>query len=96
MVELPRNTGVQKDMTRSKWLLHDGRALEIRDRRVMTSYEIWVYENDRPLGVHSTLNLREAATGLAAGQDILGQAMQRALDDVQAGRFTPMALRASA
>ncbi len=83
-------------MTRSKWLLHDGRALEIRDRRVMTSLEIWVYENDRPLGLHATLTLRDAAAGLAAGHDILGQAMQTAVDDLQAGRFKLGALRASA
>jgi hypothetical protein len=83
-------------MTRSKWLLLDGRAFEIRDRRVMTSFEIWVYENDRPLGLHGTLTLRDAAAGLAAGQDILGQAMQKAIDDLQAGCFKPMPLRASA
>jgi len=83
-------------MTRSKSLLHDGRALEIRDRRVMTSFEIWVYENDRPLGLHATLTLRDAAVGLAAGQDILGQAMQTAVDELQAGRFNLEHLRVSA
>ena len=83
-------------MTRSKWLLLDGRALEIRDCRVMTSLEIWVYENDRPLGRHATLALREAAKGLAAGEDLLGQAMQRAVDDLLAGSFNPAPLRESA
>lgn len=74
-------------MTRNKWFLHEGRTLEIRDRRVMTSFEIWVYENDRPLGRHSTVSLREAATRLAAGEDVLNRAMDGAIGDVLAGRF---------
>jgi hypothetical protein len=83
-------------MTRIKWLLHDGRALEIRDRRVMTSFEIWVYEHDRPVGRHSTVPLRDAAVGLAAGKDPLGCAMQVAADDVRNGRFNIAASRAGA
>jgi hypothetical protein len=74
-------------MTRSKWFLHAGRALEVRDQRVMTSLEIWVYENGRPLGRYATLKLREAAAALASGRDLLGQAMENAIKDVQAGRF---------
>ena len=65
-------------MTRSKWFLHAGRTLEVRDQRVMTSLQLWIYEGDRPVGLHSTLTLRDAATGLAAGRDVPGQAMQRA------------------
>lgn len=74
-------------MTRSKWFLHGGRALEVRDQRVMTSLQIWIYEDDRPLALHSTLALREAAAGLAAGRDVLGHAMDGAIRDVQTGRF---------
>ncbi len=74
-------------MTRSKWFLHAGRALEIRDQRVMTSLELWIYENDRPIGLHSSVSLRDAAAGLAAGRDVLGLAMECAVEDVQAGRF---------
>lgn len=74
-------------MTRSKWFLCAGRALEIRNQRVMTSLELWIYEDDRPIGLHSALSLRDAAAGLAAGRDVLGQAMERAIEDVQAGRF---------
>lgn len=74
-------------MTRSKWFLYAGRALEIRDQRVMTSLELWIYEDDRPIGLHSALSLRDAAAGLAAGHDVLSQAMERAIEDVQAGRF---------
>jgi hypothetical protein len=83
-------------MTRSKWFLHDGRALEIRDRRFMTSFELWIYENDRPLGCHSRVALRDAAAGLAEGTDVLGRAMDDAIGDVLAGRFDPLATRASA
>ena len=78
-------------MTRNKWFLHEGRSLEIRDRRVMTSFEIWVYENDLPIGRHSTVSLREAATRLAAGEDALSRAMDGAIGDIQAGRFTAIA-----
>lgn len=75
-------------MTRSKWFLHRDRPLEVRDRRVMSSFEVWVYENDRPLARHSALSLREAAAALAAGRDLLGQAMERAVEDVVSGRFS--------
>lgn len=78
-------------MTRNKWFLHEGRSLEIRDRRVMTSFEIWVYENDLPLGCHSTVTLREAATRMAAGEDILKSAMEGAIGDIRAGRFAAVA-----
>jgi hypothetical protein len=74
-------------VTRNKWFLHEGRSLEIRDRRVMTSFEIWVYENDRPLGRHSIVSLREAATRMAAGEDALSHAMDGAIGDIRAGRF---------
>lgn len=74
-------------MTRSNWFLHAGRSLEVRDHRVMTTLQLWIYEDDRPLGLHSTLGLREAAAGLAAGRDLLGQAMERAVLDVETGRF---------
>ena len=74
-------------MTRSKWFLYAGRALEVRDQRVMTSLELWIYEDDRPIGMHSSLSLRDAAAGLARRCDVLGQAMERAVEDVQAGRF---------
>ena len=75
-------------MTRSKWFLHAGRSLEIRDQRVMTALQVWIYEDDRPVGLHSTLSLRDAAAGLAAGRDVLGQAMDCAVRDVEAGRFS--------
>jgi hypothetical protein len=75
-------------MTRSKWFLHADRSLEVRDHRVMTSLQIWIYEDDRPLNLHSVVTLREAAAGLTAGRDILGQAMERAVRDVETGRFS--------
>jgi hypothetical protein len=86
-------------MTRSKWFLHDDRTLEVRDLRSMTSLQIWIYENDRPIGLHSVVRLAEASAGLAAGRDVLGRAMDGAIADVQAGRFvldqpTPVALAA--
>ena len=74
-------------MPRTKWFVHQGHALEIRYQRVMTSCQIWLYENDRPLGLHSTVCLREAAAGMAAGKDIIGRAMEIAVRDVEIGRF---------
>lgn len=73
-------------MTRSKWLLQGDRVLEIRDLRVMTSLEIWIYENDRPVARHSTISLRDAARALAHGRDMLGEAMDRAVAELQAER----------
>ena len=54
----------------------------------MTSLEIWIYEERPALGRHSTLSLREAAAGLAAGRDVLDQTMDCAVRDVEAGRFS--------
>ena len=75
-------------MTRSKWFLHAGRSLEVRDLRVMTAVQVWIYEDDRPVGLHSTLSLRDAAAGLAVGRDVLGQTMDCAVRDVEAGCFS--------
>lgn len=75
-------------MTRNKWFLHAGRSLEIRDHRVMTMLQIWIFEDDRPLALHSTLTLREAAAGLVAGRDVLANAMESAIRDVETGRFS--------
>jgi len=74
-------------MTRSKWFLHEDRAFEVRDLRVMTSFEIWIYEDECPIRQHSVVSLGDASRGLAAGIDVLGRAMETAIDDVQAGRF---------
>ncbi len=83
-------------MTRSKWFLHAGRSLEVRDHRVMTMLQVWIYEDDRPLAMHATVSLRDAAAGLARGSDVLGQAMERAIQDVETGSFTlASALRAA-
>jgi len=49
-------------------VLHAGRTLEIRDQRVMTALQVWIYGDDRPVGLHSTLSLRNAAAGLVAGR----------------------------
>ena len=83
-------------MIRSKGFLHEGRALEICDRRFMTSFELWIYENDRPLGYHSRVSLREAASGMLEGIDVLGRALNDVIGDVVSGRFDMLARRASA
>jgi hypothetical protein len=80
-------------MTRSKWFLLEDRVLEVRDLRVMTSLEIWIYESDRPVGRHSVLSLRDAASALAQGRDMLGEAMEQAIVDVQAARFPSPGVR---
>lgn len=72
-------------MTRNKWFLHGDQVLEVRDQRVMTSLEIWIYQDDRPLGRHSTLSLRDTVLALGQGRDLLNESMDRAMADVQAG-----------
>jgi hypothetical protein len=74
-------------MTRSKWFLHQGRPFEVRDVRVVTSFQIWVYENERPLAQHSAVPLSDVIAGAALGKDVLNGAMEVAVRDVQAGRF---------
>jgi hypothetical protein len=75
-------------MSRSKWFLHSDRTLEVRDKRVLTTFQIWVYENGRPIGLHSTVPLAEASRSLAVGVDLLARAMERAVKDVQEGHFS--------
>lgn len=36
---------------------------------------------DRPVGLHSTLGLRQAATGLDAGRDLAGRTIEGAVGD---------------
>jgi hypothetical protein len=76
-------------MTRSKWFLHEGRPLEVRDVRIMTKFEIWIYEDEQPLARHSAVPLSDVIAGVALGKDILGGAMELAVHDVQAGNFPP-------
>jgi hypothetical protein len=74
-------------MTRSKWFLHGEQLLEVRDHRVMTSFEIWIYQDSQPIVRHSALPLRETVQALGQGRDLLDEAMDRAMADVQAGRL---------
>jgi hypothetical protein len=74
-------------MTRTKWFLYRDRPLEVRDHRVMTRLEIWIYEDGRPVARHSTLTLAEAARALASGRDLLAQSMRHAVEDIVSGRF---------
>lgn len=76
---------------RSKWFFHQNRLFEARDVRVMTRYQIWIYEGGRPLGQHSTISLSDVAAGRAAGRDVLARAMDAAAEDIQSGRFEPNA-----
>jgi hypothetical protein len=74
-------------MTRTKWFLFRDRPLEVRDHRVRAQFEIWVYENGRPIARHSTLALGDAVQALISGRDLLGETMQRAVEDIVSGRF---------
>lgn len=74
-------------MTRTKWFLFRDRPLEVRDHRVRAQFEIWIYEDGRPIARHSTLALGDAVQGLISGRDLLGQAMERAVEDIVSGRF---------
>ena len=74
-------------MTRTKYFSHQGRVLEVRDRRVMTSFQIWIYEDDRPVSLHSVMRLVDVSAGLTRGVDLLNRAMADAVADVLQGRF---------
>lgn len=76
--------------TRSKWFFHQGRVFEARDERVMTRFQIWIYEDGSPLGLHSTVSLNDVVAGLSAGRDVIGRAMDAAGEDIAAGRFEPI------
>ena len=74
-------------MTRTKWFLHHGRVLEVRERRIMTNYQIWIYEDGRPISLHSTVRLVDVTAALAVGVDLLSRTMADAVADVLQGRF---------
>ena len=75
-------------MTRCKWFIHEGRALEVRYQRILTMCQLWIYENDRPLALHKVISLSEVCTGMAAGKDVIGRVMQSAIDDVESGKLS--------
>src|SRR5260370_8274834 len=75
-------------MTRTRWLLHQGRVLEVRQRRVVTTFQIWIYEDGQPVGLHSTVRLVDASAGLARGVDLVSRAMADAVADALQGRFS--------
>ena len=74
-------------MTRTKWFLHEGRVLEVRARRVMTSFQIWIYEDGRPLSLHSSVRLVDVTASFTVGVDLLNRAMSDAVADVLQDRF---------
>lgn len=79
-------------MTRNRWFLHGDRVLEARVLRVMTTFEIWIYEDERPIARHSIVRLGDVSRALTAGRDLLGQALDSAIADTAKTRFdaTPM------
>jgi hypothetical protein len=74
-------------MTRTKWFLYQGRVLEVRQRRVMTTFQIWIYRDGQPIALHGTVRLVDASAGLTRGVDLISRAMADAVADVLQGRF---------
>ena len=73
--------------TRSKWFFHQDRLFEARDVRVMTRYQIWIYEDGRPLCQHGSVSLNDVVAGIAAGRDVLARALDAAAEHIQSGKF---------
>jgi hypothetical protein len=74
-------------MRPTKWLVHDGHVVEIRYERVGRKCEIWLYEDERPLGKYATVSLYEAAASMAYGGDLIAETMENAAKDVESGRL---------
>ena len=73
-------------MVRTKCFLLDGRLLEVRERRVLSSFQVWIYEGGQPVSLYSTLRLGEIAAAHTKGIDLLNRAMSDAIADVLQGR----------
>lgn len=74
-------------MRPTKWLVQDGRTFEIRYQRIGRTCQIWVFEGERALGVHSTVSLYDAAASISQGRDLIAEAMERAVRDIATGHF---------
>ena len=74
-------------MRPNKWLVQDRRTFEIRYQRIGRKCQIWVFEGERALGVHSTVSLYDAAASISQGRDLISDAMEAALRDIATGRF---------
>jgi hypothetical protein len=74
-------------MRPTKWLEQDGRIFEVCYQRIGPQCQIWVFADKKALGVHSTVSLYEAAAALSQGHDIIDDAMDQAVFDIESGRF---------
>jgi hypothetical protein len=74
-------------MRPTKWLEQEGRIFEVRYQRIGPQCQIWVFADQHALGVHSTVSLYEAAAALSQGRDIIDDAMEQAVFDIENGRF---------
>ena len=76
-------------MRPTKCLEQDGRIFEVCYQQIGRECQIWVFADQQPLGVHSTVSLDEAAAALSQGRDIIDNAMEEAVFDIENGRFHP-------
>lgn len=74
-------------MRPTKWLVHEGRVLEVRYHRVGTNCQVWIYEGEQPIKRYSTVSLYEAAARMAHGGDLIRDEMENAARDVETGRL---------
>jgi hypothetical protein len=76
-------------MRPTKRFEQDGRIFEVCYQQIGRKCQIWVFADQRPLGVHSTVSLYEAAAALSEGRDMVDRAMEQAVFDIETGRFHP-------
>ena len=61
---------------------------EVRYQQIDRECHIWVFADQQALGVHSKVSLYEAAAASSEGRDLIEEAMEQAVVDIETGRFT--------
>ena len=74
-------------MRPNKFVVRDRRVYEVHYQRLGTKCQIWVFEGERPHGVHSTVSLLDAAAAMSAGHDLIDDAMDAAVKDIERGDY---------
>jgi hypothetical protein len=64
---------------------HEGRDLEVSTNVVGETIEVWIREDNRVLQLYTAIRVESASDARASGQDLVGQAMNSAQNDVETG-----------
>jgi hypothetical protein len=75
------------NLSRSVEFSHEGRQLQLRTRDVGNTVQVWIFEQEIPLELHSAISLELVVDAEASGQDVIDMVMQAARSAVEKGKL---------